>query len=431
VQRFIFRCSRNHRVLLRITCCLRQLSCRERADPSPLSRLTSLTPHSHSPHHERVTPPHTFAVPCNRPLDMVILLDESGSVNNVEWNQGIDFVEKFVTEINGGGGGSRIGQGTSQIRISLVAWAQQDQQQTIIKFSDAANLNALLALLSSNNVRAFRGSRTCTGVAAKFAATSVIAASSGNVRIVLVKRRGAEGGGGGGGEGTTKLALPPRKLLLPSNQYATLSPSLSPAHLDSAAPSFHALLTHDRILTTHIYSHTTQHTLTLQGYRNNAGGGSTVVVWLTDGAPSQATSCWTSSSSKRSKLYYCPSSTGDSTCRDNAMASLRLRTDRIVPVGIGNMQQIASGVLNSMQENMPGRCLLLSLSRLFVSRHTRVLPSPTHTRASSPAPLFFLLPSPPTLVTVDYRHEQRHNCCSPRRGAVHSSRLQQPRHDPR
>ena len=127
---------------------------------------------------------------------MVILLDESGSVNNVEWNQGIDFVEKFVTEINGGGGGSRIGQGTSQIRISLVAWAQQDQQQTIIKFSDAANLNVLLKLLSSNNVRAFRGSRTCTGVAAKFAATSVIAASSGNVRIVLVKRRGAEGGGG-------------------------------------------------------------------------------------------------------------------------------------------------------------------------------------------------------------------------------------------
>ena len=243
-------------MLLRITCCLRQLSCRERADPSPLSPLTSLTPHSHSPHHERVTPPHTFAVPCNRPLDMVILLDESGSVNDVEWNQGIDFVEKFVTEINGGGGGSRIGQGTSQIRISLVAWAQQDQQQTIIKFSDAANLNVLLKLLSSNNVRAFRGSRTCTGVAAKFAATSVIAASSGNVRIVLVKRRGAEGGGGGGGEGTTKLALPPRKLLLPSNQYATLSPSLSPAHLDSAAPSFHALLTHDRILTTHIYSHT-------------------------------------------------------------------------------------------------------------------------------------------------------------------------------
>ena len=175
---------------------------------------------------------------CDRPVDLVMILDESGSVSNSEWRSAKAFMQDIVARYT-------VGQGVTQTRVAIVPFSRY--AKTTLQFSSSSSTAATKNWISGMG-RTY-SSGTCTGVSMKHTTDNVIAATKPN------------------------------------------------------------------------------------GYRNGAGGASTVVVFLTDGNPSSAGYCGAGSS------------------RTSWLNNLKARSDRVVPVGIGG--GIATGYLATLSKNMP------------------------------------------------------------------------------
>ena len=104
--------------------------------PSPAPRHDS---HTHTHSHTRVQ--------CKRPIDALVLLDESASISDAEWVESLDFIKKYAVAMNGGATGGRIGLGADQVRISVVHWADNGQQSMGVPFRFSTNLNGFVAQL--------------------------------------------------------------------------------------------------------------------------------------------------------------------------------------------------------------------------------------------------------------------------------------------
>ena len=114
---------------------------------------------------------------CARPVDLVLVLDESGSVNNNEWDDAKDFMKQIVGRYN-------IGQGASQTRVSIVPFSQY---VTNTLHFHASQTTALMQDWIGDMPRTYQ-SMTCTGKAMNHISTNVIPTS---------KPKGYRNGAGG------------------------------------------------------------------------------------------------------------------------------------------------------------------------------------------------------------------------------------------
>ena len=85
-------------------------------------------------------------IPCEQPLDIVILNDVSGSVDAVEYLESKEFFVNFLQQVN-------IGTATDESRAAIIEWSESDEQQ--IKIPITENISTLQAYL--NDTRAFGG----------------------------------------------------------------------------------------------------------------------------------------------------------------------------------------------------------------------------------------------------------------------------------
>ena len=102
---------------------------------------------------------------CTRPTDILIQLDESASVSDENWKESIDFIQQYAYAMNGGPGGTRLGLGPDQVRISVVHWADNGQQTMGIPFRFTDNLGMFIDRVL-NLKRKYYG-LGCPGVALK------------------------------------------------------------------------------------------------------------------------------------------------------------------------------------------------------------------------------------------------------------------------
>ena len=108
------------------------------------------------------------ATMCTRPIDLVMILDESGSVSNTEWQEARTFMGQIAARYN-------VGQGATDTRISVVPFSRSNQQKTAIKFNQGTS-NDKIAQLISGMPRSY-WSGTCTGISMKYTDENVIASS--------------------------------------------------------------------------------------------------------------------------------------------------------------------------------------------------------------------------------------------------------------
>ena len=101
------------------------------------------------------------AVQCSRPLDIVLLLDESGSVSASEWEEGRQFIVRIAEALNGGVGSNgnvastnRLGLAADQIRIPVVHWSAYDENSIGVPFIQCVSI-----LLNAPRTTVWR---TCT-----------------------------------------------------------------------------------------------------------------------------------------------------------------------------------------------------------------------------------------------------------------------------
>ena len=105
---------------------------------------------------------------CSRPIDLVMILDESGSVSNNEWSEARTFMAQIAARYT-------VGQGATDTRISVVPFSGRTQQKTVIKFNQGTS-NSKIAELISGMQRSY-WSGTCTGKSMLYTDDNVIASS--------------------------------------------------------------------------------------------------------------------------------------------------------------------------------------------------------------------------------------------------------------
>ena len=112
------------------------------------------------------------AATCTRPVDLVMILDESGSVSNAEWSEAKTFMGQIAARYN-------VGQGADQTRISIVPFSGDEQNVGVlnkITFKDGTSNAAMQSLISGMSRTYTQG--TCTGKAMKFTTDNVIATAT-------------------------------------------------------------------------------------------------------------------------------------------------------------------------------------------------------------------------------------------------------------
>ena len=113
-----------------------------------------------------------------RPIDVLILLDESASINDEQWAESLDFIKAYAVALNGGSSSVRVGRvglGADQVRISIVHWADDAQQSMGIPFRFSTSLNDFVGHLGRLS-RQYRG-LGCPVMAMKWSAHYAICTS--------------------------------------------------------------------------------------------------------------------------------------------------------------------------------------------------------------------------------------------------------------
>lgn len=100
---------------------------------------------------------------CDRPVDLVMILDESGSVNNYEWGQAKTFMQQIVSRYN-------VGQGSTETRVAIVPFSRA--ASTTLQFSSSSSTTATKSWIGSMS-RTFVGG-TCTGRSMQHTTDNVI-----------------------------------------------------------------------------------------------------------------------------------------------------------------------------------------------------------------------------------------------------------------
>ncbi len=111
------------------------------------------TPHTHTypPTHTRTTPPHTHITGCDRNIDVVFIIDQSGSVGSTNHNLAKQFISNVV---------SFFSISPTQTRVGIVTYSGSSR----IEF-DLLRYTNLGALTTAINNIPYRGGQTATALA--------------------------------------------------------------------------------------------------------------------------------------------------------------------------------------------------------------------------------------------------------------------------
>ena len=123
---------------------------------------------------------------CRRSIDILVMMDESCSVSDTEWEEAKTFIDNFAVIMNNGRKGRQIGSNSNKVRIAVMGWSSSDMTAIRVPFSaSAGGLSAWQQSLAGYTSR-YCGI-TCIGTAVQWATTNIMNARS---PTIMANRKG-------------------------------------------------------------------------------------------------------------------------------------------------------------------------------------------------------------------------------------------------
>jgi hypothetical protein len=289
---------------------------------------------------------------CQVPVDILFMLDESGSVSDTDWSDAKTFIKNYAVNLNGGAQGTGVGTGDAtrfpihkkQIRLSVMQWAGSDGKKVEGVASPVQQHIGIHFIPLAGDV--LNGDRVdpCPLVCQNAWAIDPWPALSESLQYyagLCSNGYTIENGADERDFGN----VPCNTCVFCRNSGTSITGFLDA--LSNLERKFHSTSCPGEAarfaLKRSICSKDVQGCVDTGGdafakrlgFRDGEDGTSTVVVFLTDGNPATTEQCGLSSSQQREEY----------------ISKLKQRVDRIIPVGISSNVDI--GTLTSLSHNMP------------------------------------------------------------------------------